>query len=114
MMFVLYATDDVEPDRLLASVIMVSPGRWQSYVMCDPDAARTGLEAARAIMACCSDAAPAAAVYSLCEHADVMAHHPSGGMPSRISRPSSSSRRPIGSSQTFPIRPGMRHPRPFA
>lgn len=65
MMFVLYATDDVEPDRLLASVIMVSPGRWQSYVMCDPDAAR-------AIMACCSDAAPAAAVYSLCEHADGM------------------------------------------
>ena len=72
MMFVLYATDDVEPDRLLASVIMVSPGRWPSYVMCDPDAARTGLEAARAIMACCSDAAPAAAVYSLCEHADGM------------------------------------------
>ncbi len=36
MMFVLYATDDVEPDRLLASVIMVSPGRWQSYVMCAP------------------------------------------------------------------------------
>ncbi len=72
MMFVLYATDDVEPDRLLASLIMVSPGRWQSYVMCDPDAARTAADAARAIMGRCSVSAPSGAVYSLCEHADGM------------------------------------------